>query len=833
MGDVGTRRSTLVSKLPIFRRSITRRQESLPSSPSSNNTGGLHSSSPSSTNSSSGSTGKRRSIFRTPSLGFHHKKDNDTKFASSQVETISHNNLQNLELEKQTKNKARSPTGIPSSCRKKITRSVTEDFEKKKEHSVNRNVFTNCLGKSEGDDSGFIEDQSKQSLKHSTRRLLPRSFSSNYRFCKHRSQCQTPSSAQSLGCPDEVISPETGSLLAKPVLQSANEVTEYTENSLQSLQSPLISTDHTTAPQTPSDLIFMDDSASEADSLPVSVHQKSDKRPICNTLSTSQTFNSPASVADQVNVAEHMSECDGLMLSKAKSDQSVRIPGSNTSLESSKELIAMVELTTSNFSNPEAGTGEQHINKSVCHNGGHVNSVENLPKNSEPAVSQCEVMPISRVYHTMPETKGTMTSSETQPSYIQNGRARGFAANKINLDFLRIIINGVFELLPLATLGSLSSAQLGVENLSEEMGVRHSDVTSCPAEFVEDHGFNTVFAVGRTIKLIWQNLPADTDNLPQAALIESVNYASSFSPYRDGRHSERRLRSSSEGTAGGTRMAYKPKEQNSEELTHFRKPRTISTSSKMSSMDVLNNLGSCELDEDDLMLDLEFTEEQQLRRVCREDSYQSIVSCSAFVPSHTEQSSETTKLTEEASKIHQQATRNLYLHLPRENDQEDTKCPRICQVPTSPSVEWPFAQEDISSLESLSFRLMMQDCISVKTLLLKMKRILQESNEMSPASSTASLPISPIAERSHLFTDIMKDECSMLKLQLKERDERIHQLQEELKSVRTLQSLNVSKQDKFTQTEFINHEVINNQIRQHLANEVTDIIIFLQSFSAL
>lgn len=64
--------------------------------------------------------------------------------------------------------------------------------------------------------------------------------------------------------------------------------------------------------------------------------------------------------------------------------------------------------------------------------------------------------------------------------------------------------------------------------------------------------------------------------------------------------------------------------------------------------------------------------------------------------------------------------------MPRESDQEDTKCPRVCQVPTSPSVEWPFAQEDINGLESLPFRLMMQDCTSVKTLLLKMKRILQE-----------------------------------------------------------------------------------------------------------
>lgn len=64
----------------------------------------------------------------------------------------------------------------------------------------------------------------------------------------------------------------------------------------------------------------------------------------------------------------------------------------------------------------------------------------------------------------------------------------------------------------------------------------------------------------------------------------AVNYANSFSPYRDGRYSERRLRSSSEGTTGGSRMAFKPKEQHSEELAHFRKQRTISTSSKMNSM---------------------------------------------------------------------------------------------------------------------------------------------------------------------------------------------------------------------------------------------------------
>nr|KAF6430902.1 coiled-coil serine rich protein 1 [Rousettus aegyptiacus] len=47
----------------------------------------------------------------------------------------------------------------------------------------------------------------------------------------------------------------------------------------------------------------------------------------------------------------------------------------------------------------------------------------------------------------------------------------------------------------------------------------------------------------------------------------------------------------------------------------------------------------------------------------------------------------------------------------------------------------------------------------------------------------------------------MKDECSMLKLQLKERDELISQLQEELEKVQHLQKAFASRVDKSTQTE--------------------------------
>ncbi|XP_063773400.1 serine-rich coiled-coil domain-containing protein 1 isoform X2 [Pseudophryne corroboree] len=713
MGDSGTKRSTLVSRLPIFRRNLSRRKDSLPSSPSSNNTGALPSSSPSSTNSSSGSTGKRRSIFRTPSLSFHHRKDSSNqRFESSQVTDISpttQNAVKNLDLDEQSKTKVRSCTSIPGSCRKKITRSITEDFERRKDHSANKNLFTNCLGKSEGDDSGFTDDEVTRSVKHSSRKLLPRSFSSHYRFSKHGSQCQRPSSLQASGRTEEVrVHQETDSLLAKPVLSNATEITEHTEKSV---QSTLISTDHTTAPQTPSDFTFMDDSASEADSLPNSVNQQSIKQHFYHSVSTSPNAASPNDAATQVNEDKKMIDdnCqrESLSLTKQKAGIAVYRSGSNSSLVCSKQLLPICELSTSDASDVQNGTGEQHIDIPVFHNGGQHYSTECFPKKSESVAYQCDLTPTMPNHHSVPETKGT----ETQTSLMQHSHTR-------------------------------------------------------------------------------------------------VNYASSFSPYRDGRYAERRLRSSSEGTAGGSRITFKPKEGNTEEFTHFRKQRTISTSSKMNSMDVLNNLGSCELDEDDLMLDLEFTEEQQLRRVCREDSYQSIVSCSAVVLSHVEQASETNKPKEEAKT--ETAKRNLFLHLAKENDQEDAKCPRVCQMPNSPSLEWPFAQEDSTSLESLPFRLMMQDCTSVKTLLLKMKRILQESTEMSPASSTASLPISPIAERSLPFKDIMKDECSMLKLQLKERDELIHQLQEELKIARTLQSLHFSKQDKCTQTEFANHEVHRN-----------------------
>ncbi|OCT99994.1 serine-rich coiled-coil domain-containing protein 1 [Xenopus laevis] len=725
MGDLESRRSTLVSRLPIFRRSIGRRQDSLPSSPSSGNTVGLHSSSPSSTNSSSGSTGKRRSIFRTTSLSFHQKKENDQKIdAVSQNVNISngsqtsHTCLPKLDMEEQVKNKGKSSICVYGSRRKKITRSVTEDFEKKKDHSGNRNVFTNCLGKNESDDSGFIEEQSKRSVKHSTRKLLPRSLSSHYRFSRAVSQCQSPPLTQNSGCSTEHQHPtDTESPSAKPLLPCAAEITENTEGSL---HSPLISTDHTTAPHTPSDFTFMDDSASEADSLPNSGQQQSHNQHICHANSTSLIFPSPAMITERIketDFLENGSHVDGVSLTKFKDETSMERLSSKPSVTSPnmyqpKVLLPISELSTNEFKANGTNTAGCRIGTSVFQNGGQSLSTENFPKKYEPAAEVHEMITTRLKTHRSVSESKSISSAETPSALGQHNHAR-------------------------------------------------------------------------------------------------VNYANNFSPYRDWRSFERRLRSSSEGTAGSSRMTFRPKDGNTEDSNSLRKQRTISTSSKMNSMDVLNNLGSCELDEDDLMLDLEFTEEQNLRRVCREDSFQSIVSCSALVLSHADQTSETNKPKHEDLKIIETAKKNLVLHLSKDNE-EDAKCPRVCQVPTSPSVEWPFPPEEITGLDALPFRLMMQDCTSVKTLLLKMKRILQESTDMSPASSTTSLPISPTAERNLPFKDTMKDESSMLKLQLKERDELILQLKEEVKKAQSLQTSAISKQDKSTQTEFLSHDTQRN-----------------------
>ncbi|XP_066891611.1 serine-rich coiled-coil domain-containing protein 1 isoform X4 [Kogia breviceps] len=698
MGDSGSRRSTLVSRLPIFRRSISRKHDSLPSSPSSSNTVGVHSSSPSSTNSSSGSTGKRRSLFRTPAISFHHKKGSEPRQQpTNQNLSISngaqpgHSGAQKLSLEEHAKTRGRHSVGFSSSRNKKITRSLTEDFEREKEHSTNKNVFINCLssGKSEGDDSGFTEEQTRRSVKQSTKKLLTKSFSSHSKFSKPVPQSQSVSLMQQSEFSLEIAQYQE----REPALLRASPScsVDVTERAGSSLQSPLLSADFTTA-QTPSEFLALtEDSVSEADAFPKSGSMASHCDTFGHSDSTSQISPNPAAATK--TTVDLMGTVPCAILSPGKyrlegrcSTESTSLP--ETSAANQKEvLLQITELPATDASDLEV-----HLSADTRR------GERMVIQNGEPTLA---------------------TSSPRKLGFYEQHKA-------------------------------IAERVKGIHPISDSRIIPSSG----------DHYILNKTSYGY-------------DANPAKVL------ASSLSPYREGRFIERRLRSSSEGTAGSSRMILKPKDGNVEEVNSLRKQRAGSSSSKMNSMDVLNNLGSCELDEDDLMLDLEFLEEQNLHpSVCREDSYHSVVSCAAVVLTPMDPTIDMKK--REELKFPEPSKQNLSLKLTKEIDPE-ARCPPIRGTPSSPSADWPLpGVEENGGIDSLSFRLMLQDCTAVKTLLLKMKRVLQESTDMSPASSTTSLPVSPLTEEPSPFKDIMKDECSMLKLQLKEKDELISQLQEEL-----------------------------------------------------
>ncbi|XP_054680834.1 serine-rich coiled-coil domain-containing protein 1 isoform X2 [Grus americana] len=709
MGDSGSRRSTLVSRLPIFRRSISRRHDSLPSSPSSANAIGVHAS-PSSTNSSSGSTGKRRSIFRTPSISFHNKKGSEQKpDSASQNINISNgaqsslSAFQKLSLDEHIKSRGRHSVGFGSSRSKKITRSLTDDFEKGKEPSANKNVFINCIssGKNEGDDSGFAEEQSRYSVKQSTRKLLPKSFSSHYKFSKPVPESQSVSSVQQSRCLLEVKSyVESEPVIAKSSPPCSAETTECMGSSL---QSPLLSADLTAA-QTPSDFVALtEDSVSEADALPSSGTGVLLAEDFGHNVSTSQIcFNPAAAPVKETDIVESTGRSAGISPVSHASSCSVE---SNTLFKTSATNQTKVLLQANELHINDA----RHIEEINSANA-HLETIV-LQRREEPAILSPKAQELSG------------NRDESTPS----------------------------------------------KHVREKIPVLESKIVPCsePQPFKAQRGYEI--------------------NHSKADL------ANSFSPYREGRFVEKRLRSSSEGTAGGSRLIIKPKDGNTEELNSLRKQRASSSSSKMNSMDVLNNLGSCELDEDDLMLDLEFLEEQHHHRsVCREDSYQSIVSCAAVVLTPVEPTVDTRK--KEQTVTPDVSKQNLSLKLSKEVDQGEARYPRVSQLAGSPSVEWPFTGlEEGGGIESLPFRLMLQDCTAVKTLLLKMKRVLQE--------------------------DGIKDECSVLKLQLKERDELIAQLREELEKAQCFQKALASQADKSTQTELIGHDATypNRMVSQNLS----------------
>ncbi|XP_031164807.1 serine-rich coiled-coil domain-containing protein 1 isoform X4 [Sander lucioperca] len=739
MGESGSRRSTLVSRLPIFRRSSSKRQESLPSSPSSGGQGnGVHTSSPSSTNSSSGSTGKRRSLFRTPSLNFSAKRNSVPRVQPinlnltpplTQSTDTNGNNQQAITTSLSTgfsegggRPKSRHSFGFGSHKQKKIPRSQTEDLEKVSSSSsstANRNVFINCIsgsGANEGDDSGFLDDYSGGSNnKRSSRKkqLLPKSFSAHHRFSRTSDHHRPPE--VNLEPPSSTtITPEAGGLTPGSwpgeLLGAGGE---------SSLQSPMISEDQTTA-ITPSEFIpITEDSVSEVDALPA-------PSPGSGLAPESASVPGPA-VDTAPPEPPPAPENFSVAVSNSQSSSQVFF----TPAQSSAEKPLLPDTSTANNTDYETAISLSEPETAVpC-----------LPLQEQSLEERKE---------RLEERKEARDELSAEEKELVEERKAGYHTE--------------------------------TTSESEACVVRSEGCHSNPEQSERR---------ARNIRSIQERGSFCGCHEPRSSHLRKPHAASlcsSVSPYHEVMRMERRLRSSSEG-AGGPRIHGNHRDAPGMEGCGLLKHRNNSSSSKLGSLDVLNNLGSSELDEDDLMLDLDLSDDQRHRHVSREDSSQSLASCLNLLPSPIDPSGD---------------------RIPgRENNQREPSRPTSL-LPADWSSVLGLGREDEHlppGLETLPFRLMQQDCTAVKTLLLRLRRTLQESTETSPASSLQSLPISPCSEKSLPFKDPGREEA--LLQQLREKDEQILRLHSELESAKAaLKMKDCQMTDRTTQTEHAGPEGI-------------------------
>ncbi|KAI3372787.1 hypothetical protein L3Q82_023243 [Scortum barcoo] len=676
MGESGSRRSTLVSRLPIFRRSSSKRQESLPSSPSSGGVGnGVHSSSPSSTNSSSGSTGKRRSLFRTPSLSFTAKRNSEPRVQPinlnltpplSQGTDANGNNQQTITTSVSTgfsdgggRPKSRHSFGFGSHRQKKITRSQTEDFDKASSSSANRNVFINCIsgsGANEGDDSGFLDDYSggSNTNKRSSRQkkqLLPKSFSAHHRFSRTSDHHRPPE--VNLEPPSSTtITPGAGGLTP------GSWPGELGAGGESSLQSPMISEDRTTA-ITPSEFIpITEDSVSEVDALPA-------------PSPGSGLTPGPASVAADTTPPEPPPAPENFSVAVSTSQVFF------TPAQSSTEKPLLPDTSTANNTDYETAISLSEPETAVPCLPLQEQSLEERKEREEERKEAKEEV-----------------SAEQRKEPVEEERKAGYATETTSES----------EACVVRSEGCHSNPE------QSERRARHTLSVQERGSFCGCHE-------------------------PRSSHLRKPHTASlcsSVSPYHEVMRMERRLRSSSEG-AGGPRIHGNHRDAPGMEGCGLLKHRNNSSSSKLGSLDVLNNLGSSELDEDDLMLDLDLSDDQRHRHVSREDSSQSLASCLNLLPSPMDPSGDRV--------------------LGKENNQREPSRPTSL-LPADWSSGLGLGREDEPlppGIETLPLRLMQQDCTAVKTLLLRLRRTLQESTETSPASSLQSLPISPCSEKSLPF----------------------------------------------------------------------------------
>ncbi|XP_075279155.1 serine-rich coiled-coil domain-containing protein 2 isoform X2 [Opisthocomus hoazin] len=308
----------------------------------------------------------------------------------------------------------------------------------------------------------------------------------------------------------------------------------------------------------------------------------------------------------------------------------------------------------------------------------------------------------------------------------------------------------------------------------------------------------------------WLDINVSVDDNSESTKHTAENVTSPEMNYRAGSSFELSPSDSSDGT-------YMWDEEGLEPIGSVH-PCGSYESSEMNSIDILNNLDSCDLEDDDLMLDVDLPEDpphdkeecENMSRYDRQDrnARQHQEGFWKRAPQQRWNTQDHYHLGHTDHYIHGKNDLNRgsnYLESPVGHF-ESYGAPNFYQAPRQ-QMGLP---ENTVMLDEMTLRHMVQDCTAVKTQLLKLKRLLRQNDEnVSLQDIPLSVPSSPEPQEpeSTFKVDDLLNEIRQLKDELKKKDETINQLEHQLATTCNCQKDSQKPTgtpcmyaDKFTQT---------------------------------
>uniref|UniRef100_A0A6G1RN40 Coiled-coil serine rich protein 2 n=1 Tax=Hypotaenidia okinawae TaxID=2861861 RepID=A0A6G1RN40_9GRUI len=308
----------------------------------------------------------------------------------------------------------------------------------------------------------------------------------------------------------------------------------------------------------------------------------------------------------------------------------------------------------------------------------------------------------------------------------------------------------------------------------------------------------------------WLDINVSADDNTESTKHSAENMTSPEMNYRAGSSFELSPSDSSDGT-------YMWDEEGLEPIGSVH-PCGSYESSEMNSIDILNNLDSCDLEDDDLMLDVDLPEDpphdreecENMSRYDRPDrnTRQHQEGFWKRAPQQRWNTQDHYHLGHTDHYIHGKNDLNRgsnFLESPVGHF-ESYGAPNFYQAPRQ-LVGLP---ENTVMLDEMTLRHMVQDCTAVKTQLLKLKRLLHQNDaNVSLQDILLSVPSSPEPQEpeSTFKMDDLLNEIRQLKDELKKKDETINQLENQLatrcncqKDSQKPTGTTCAYADKFTQT---------------------------------